>query len=220
MNDYGYGPDVLPRMIATAARQRAKDALFVEELVPHFVPGPILEIGAGCGQLSELLAERGFDATASDIQPSFVEYVASKGVPARLVDALNLGESMDRPYANVLGGGPSTLITPDLEVVRQTYESVAVALPPGSRFIFVLPSLWGEPWSKPADHVRIAREAGFELVARFRHQVLPSSAYRRLPRSLLRLIERTIGRLVGIRTVFVYAAAPDDAARPGRPAGL
>jgi SAM-dependent methyltransferase len=203
-------------MIATAARQRPKDALFVEELAPYFVPGPILEIGAGCGQLSELLAAKGFDVTASDIEPFLVDYIASRGVPARVVDALNLAAGMDRPYANVLGGGPSTLITPDLAIVRQTYESVAAALPSGGRFIFVLPSLWGEPWSKPRDHKRIARESGLDLVTSFRHQVLPSTAYRRAPRAILRLIERTIGRLAGIRTVFVYAAPSHGAGRSAR----
>jgi SAM-dependent methyltransferase len=204
MIDYGYRPERLPQMIATAARQHAKDALFVEELEPWFVPGPIFEIGAGCGQISELLQSRGFDATASDIQPFLVEYTASRGVPARIADALNLREGLDRPYPNMLGTGTSTLITPDLAVVRQTYESIAAALPAGGRFIFVLPSLWGEPWSKPRDHIGIARETGFDLTARFRHQVLPSSAYGRLPRPLLRLIERTIGRVVGVRTVLVY----------------
>ncbi len=207
--DYGYTPDVLPRMVATAARQHEKDALFVEELAPWFVSGPILEIGAGCGQLSELLAASGLDVTASDIQPFLVEHIAAKGVQARVVDALHLADSIDRPYSNVLSGGISTLITPDLDVVRQTYESVYAALPPNGQFIFVLPSLWGERWSKPADHVRIARESGFRLRARFRHQVLPSSAYRRLPKSLLRLVERTVGRVAGIRTVFVFAVPPD-----------
>jgi SAM-dependent methyltransferase len=214
MIDYGYRPERLPQMIAMAARQQAKDALFVEELARYFVPGPILEIGAGCGQISELLISRGFDATASDIEQFLVDYVASRGVPARIADALNLREGLDRPYPNLLATGMSTLITPDLAVVRQTYESIAAALPSGGRFIFVLPSLWGEPWSKPRDHRRIAQETGLRLVADFRNQVLPSTAYRRTPRPILRVIERTIGRLVGIRTVLVFAAPSDGTGRP------
>lgn len=218
-NLYGYAPDRLPAMIATADRQRAKDALFVEMLGPYFVAGPILEIGAGCGQISELLAHRGFNVTASDVQPFLVEHIRSRGVRARIVDALRLRETIDQSYANILAGGLSTLITPDLDVVRLTYESVAAALPPGGRFIFVLPNLRGEPWSKPGDHVRIARESGLDLVARFRHQVLPSSGYRRLPAPLLRFADRTVGRVVGIRVVLVYEpsrgpAAADPAGAP------
>jgi SAM-dependent methyltransferase len=204
-SDYGYDPTVLPSMVATARRQRAKDVLFIDTLTPYFRPGPILEIGAGCGQLTELLSAKGLDVTASDLQPFLVDYMVSRGLRARIVDALNLAQALDRPYENVLAQSISVLITPNLATVRETYESVYAALPTGGRFIFILPSLWGEPWSRAKDHLRIAQESGFELVHRFRHQILPSSGYRKLPAGLTRAMDATIGRVLGIRWVFVFA---------------
>jgi SAM-dependent methyltransferase len=191
-------------MVATTERQRAKDAIFVETLMPYFRPGPILEIGAGCGQLSELLSAKGLDVTPSDIQPFLVDYMSSRGLRARILDATNLATGLDRPYDNILAQSISVLITPDLATVQQTYESVHAALPPNGRFIFILPSLWREPWSHAADHLRIADEAGFDLVRRFRHQILPSSLYGHLPDKVLRVIDGSIGRILGIRWVFIF----------------
>ena len=204
--DFGYTPDVLPALVATARRQRAKDAIFVEALMPSFRPGPILEIGAGCGQLSELLSAKGLDVTASDIQPFLVEYMSSRGLRAMVLDATDLAPALDRPYGTILAQAISVLITPDLATVRRTYQSVHAALPPGGRFVFILPSLWGEPWSRAADHLRIADETGFDLVRRFRHQIMPSSIYGHLPVAVLRAIDGSIGRLLGVRWVFIFAA--------------
>jgi SAM-dependent methyltransferase len=202
--DYGYTPDILPALVATSRRQRAKDAIFVEVLIPYFRPGPILEIGAGCGQLSELLLAKGLDVTASDIQPFLVEYMSSRGLRVKVLDATNLSAALDRPYGSILAQSISVLITPDLATVRRTYESVHAALPPGGRFVFILPSLWGEPWSRASDHLRIADETGFDVVRRFRHQVLPSSLYGHLPVAVLRAIDGSIGRILGVRWVFIF----------------
>jgi SAM-dependent methyltransferase len=204
MNDFHYDPSVLPGMVATTRRQRAKDTIFVETLVPFFLPGPILEIGAGCGQLTELLSAKGRDVTASDIQPFLVDYMTSHGLRARLLDATNLAAGLDRPYDNILAQSISVLITPDLAMVQRTYESIHEALPPEGRFIFILPSLWGEPWSHASDHLRIAKQVGFDLVHRFRHQILPSRLYGHLPGAFLRAADGSIGRILGIRVVFVF----------------
>jgi SAM-dependent methyltransferase len=207
MNDFHYDPSVLPRMVATTRRQRPKDSIFVGSLLPYFQPGPVLEIGAGCGQLSELLSARGLDITPSDIQPFLVDYMLSRGLRARLLDATDL-PTFDPPFANVLTQSISVLITPDLELVERSYQSIHDALPPGGRFIFILPSLWGEPWSRASDHLRIADHAGFALVHRFRHQILPSSLYGRLPKPFLRAVDGSLGRVLGIRCVFVFERRP------------
>jgi SAM-dependent methyltransferase len=206
VNDFGYTPDVLPRMVETCQRQRAKDAIFVDTLMPYFRPGPTLEIWAGCGQLSELLSVKGRDVTASDVQPFLVDYMSTRGLRALVIDAMNVVAGLDRPYDNILAQSISVLITPDLATVQRTYESVRAALAPGGRFVFILPSLWREPWSRAADHLRIAHEAGFDLVHKFRHQVLPSSFYRRLPVGMVRAIDGSIGRVLGVRWVFIFAA--------------
>jgi SAM-dependent methyltransferase len=214
MNDFHYDPSVLPQMIATTRRQRPKDAIFVGSLLPYFQPGPVLELGAGCGQLSELLAAKGLDITPSDIQPFLVDYMLSRGLQARIMDATNLVSGIDRPYPNVLAQSISVLITPDLALVQRTYESVHDALPPGGRFIFILPSLWGEPWSRASDHLRIAERSGFALVHRFRHQILPSSLYGRLPKRFLQAADSSFGRVFGIRCVFVFERRPGPSINP------
>jgi hypothetical protein len=216
MTEFHYVPGVLPTMLATTRRQRAKDALFIPTLVPYFRPGPILEIGAGCGQLSELLAARGLDVTPSDVQPFLVDFMLSRGLQARIMDATDLVSGIDRHYTNVLAQSISVLITPDLELVEETYESVHAALPAGGRFIFILPNLWGEHWSRARDHLRIADRAGFDLVHRFRHQILPSVLYSQLPGAVLRAADGSLGRLLGIRWVFIFERRP--AAGVERPA--
>jgi SAM-dependent methyltransferase len=203
--DYGYVPGVLPAMIDLARRQRAKDRLVVEELAECFRLGSILEIGAGCGQLTELLRHRHLDVTASDVQPFFVDYMVGRGLPAIVLDALDLSAGTEKPYDNIFSQSISTLINRDPETIRRTYESVRAALNPGGRFVFILPSRWGEHWSKASDHQQIAEAAGLVLMRRFRNQALPSPLYARLPISALRLIEGSIGRVVGIRWILVFA---------------
>jgi SAM-dependent methyltransferase len=203
--DYGYAPSGLPRMIETARRQRAKDRLFTETLAGCFRPGSILEIGAGCGQLSELLTEQQLDVVASDIQPFFVDYMVSRGLRATVLDALNLLAGIDAPYDNIFSNGISTLINPDRETIRRTYDSVRDALNPAGRFVFILPSGWGEHWSKASDHQQIAESSGFVMVRRFRNQALPSPLYGRLPVPVLRAIERTVGRILGVTWVLVFS---------------
>jgi SAM-dependent methyltransferase len=212
MNDFHYDPSVLPRMVATTRRQRPKDALFVGGLVPYLQPGPVLESGAGCGQLSELLAADGVDITPSDVQPFLVDYMRSRNLPARLLDATDL-PTFDPPYTNILAQSISVLITPDLALVQRTYASIHAALPPGGRFIFILPSLWGEPWSRAGDHLRIADRAGFAVVHRFRHQILPSSLYGRLPKRILQAADGSFGRVLGIRCVFVFERRPEPGSK-------
>jgi SAM-dependent methyltransferase len=202
---YGYSPAILPSMIATSARQRAKDQIFVETLATTFVPGRVLEIGAGCGQLSELLQARGRPVTPSDIAPFLVEYMSSRGLKPITVDALDITAGIDRPYENVFAQGLSTLITRDEPTIAQTYRSVHQALTPGGRFVFILPAGWRERWSDANVHLRLGQAAGLRVVRRFRHQALPSRLYSRLPRPVLRLIDATVGRVLGARWVFVFA---------------
>jgi SAM-dependent methyltransferase len=203
-SDYGYHPDVLGVMVAAARRQHAKDALFLEGLVRFLVPSTVLEIGAGCGQLSALLAARGWDVTASDVESFFVDYMAAQGLKAVVLDATNLGAGISKPLDNVLAQSISPLITRDLEVVERTYRSIHSVLKPAGRFVFILPA--GRQWSNASDHLLIAERAGFDLVHRFRHQALPSAWYGRLPRFLLRASDSSIGRVLGVRWVFVFAA--------------
>ena len=131
--------------------------------------------------------------------------MVAHGLPALVLDALDLSAGIEKPYDNILSQSISTLINPDPETIRRTYESVRGALNPGGRFVFILPSRWGEHWSKASDHQRIAAAAGLVLVMRFRTQALPSPFYARLPIPVLRLIEGSLGRFLGVRWVLVFA---------------
>ncbi|MCG8449215.1 MAG: class I SAM-dependent methyltransferase [Pirellulales bacterium] len=196
----------LPYFISVAARQRPKDQLFVDQILPFFRPGRLLEIGAGCGQLSSLLQRHGFDVIASDIEQFFVDYQRKCGLQSTLVDATTISDSLDEPVDNVLAQGVSTLVTHDLGMVRKTYESIWNALKPGGRLVFIFPNYKGQKgrWSNPhKDHPRIFQEVGFKLHARFRSQIFPSQWYHALPDSAARFCENTFGKHFGLRVVTV-----------------
>ena len=86
------------------------------------------------------------------------------------------------------------------------YESIRAIQRPEGRFVFILGTAGSDDWSTPADHRRIAASSGYRLVQGFRHQALPSSAYAHLPAVIPRLIDGTLGRIAGVRSVFVFEA--------------
>lgn len=205
MTDPGWDATSIPALVAHAERQHAKDAMFIDGVVVYLGPGPVLEIGAGVGQLCRLLVGKGLEVIASDLEPSFVEYMAAHGLHAIILDALDLPPA-DGRWGVILSQGLSTLITRDLDLVARTYVSGRRALDPGGRFVVILPRPWQGGWSSARDHERIAAASGFRLVRHFRHQALPSRWYARLPAPILRGIDGTIGRVVGVRSVFVFEA--------------
>ena len=108
-------PNVIPGMLANAARQDAKDRLFLQRMRRFLRPGTVLELGAGVGQLSMLMASMGFDVTASDIHPHLVAFMRSRGLKAEVVDARWIERTLHGPFDNVLTCGLHTLLTKDLE---------------------------------------------------------------------------------------------------------
>jgi len=196
----------LPHFLETSQRQRPKDERFLPLITPYLCPGDVLEIGAGCGQLSMLLDRRGLGVTASDLEAFFVQYQASCGLRSRIVDATNISGGVGQLCDNILTQGVSTLVTNDLSLVEKTYRSVWSALRPGGRFIFIFPNAYcrsDKPWSRMRDHWSIIERVGFHLVAHFRNQVFPSKWYHILPSWVTCPIERTIGTKIGLRNVLV-----------------
>lgn len=201
-----YQASQLSQFIQVAQRQRAKDDLFVETIIPYLRGGELLEIGAGCGQLSELLQQRGVRVTASDLEEFFVEYHASRGLKTQVVDATNILGCISRRFDSVLAQGVSTLVTNDLAMVQATYRSVWECLEPSGRFLFIFPNAYGwldKRWSKLADHWPIIARTGFTVVDHFRHQVLRSHWYGAMPPAAARLVENVVGRHFGLRDVVV-----------------
>lgn len=197
-------PNVIPGMLANAARQDAKDRLFLRRMRRFLRPGTVLELGAGIGQLSTLMAAMGFDVTASDIHPHLVAFMRSRGLKAEVADARSIERTLRGPFDNVLTCGLHTLLTKELEGAEETYRSAFSVLRPEGRFVIILGN--GRPvphWCTIEDHLPLIANTGFEVVSRFREQVLPSVWYGRLPRLLLWAADATAGRRFGVRNTLV-----------------
>jgi|DewCreStandDraft_4_1066084.scaffolds.fasta_scaffold10583_3 SAM-dependent methyltransferase len=194
----------LEQMKQDARRQFAKDSLFIRSLRSYFSPGPILEIGAGVGQLSLILQTLGFTVLASDIQPWMVEYMRTLGLNAQQIDCLNIYEATGQTFPNILAQGPSPFVTNSLHIVASAYQSVFDALADKGRFIFIFPdSADRSRYSRLADHWPIIAKTGFRLIRHFRHQVLPSHFYRYVNTAIHALLENSLGRLIGIRNILI-----------------
>ena len=201
-----YTPALLPEFVATCDRQRPKDERFVKQVLPWLRSGRVLEIGAGCAQLSELLAQHGVDVMASDIEPFFVDYQKQIGLESLQVNAMDIVSDVGKTFDNIITQGVSTLVTKDLDMVRTTYASVWNALNPAGRLIFIFPNAYqrpGKPWSTIDDHWPLIEEAGFDVVKRFRHQLFPSQWYHHLSPLVTQPLEKTIGQRWGMRNIFV-----------------
>lgn len=205
-----YQESQLSHWIETEKKQRAKDEQFINIITPYLHKGTILELGGGCGQLSEILTNRGFDVTASDYAPFFVEYMKSRGLSAFIVDAMNIQSSIDKIFDNIISQGASPLVSTDLSITRKTYNSISKALKKGGHFIAIMATGYSEEILKTAhkyntidDHRQIVKEFDLKIITLFRHQILPSKYYDKLNKPLLSLIESSLGRYLGIRYVLV-----------------
>src|SRR6478672_8044412 len=73
--------------VNTGRRHALRDRSFLSNLAHYLRPGPFLELGASTGHLAAILRERGYDVTASEVEPKLVRAIAARGVNAALVDA-------------------------------------------------------------------------------------------------------------------------------------
>lgn len=192
---------LLPQWIATAARQDTAAKILLPPLLRRLAvqpDDPVLEVGAGVGQLSRIARDHGYSVLASDYLETFVAYMNDAGIPARQIDARHIDERDH--WAAVFAQGLSTLITRDMATVRQTYESIHAALRPGGRFLLIFPRGDRNRFSRAADHRAIYSDVGFTELGRFRQQVLPARLY---GRPLAGVAERAIGRWLGVRDILV-----------------
>lgn len=201
-----YDKSQLLPWIAIARRHHIRDELFLKWLGQYFVPGLVLEIGAGCGQLSKILMERGYPVIASDNADFFVDYMKQSGIDAIIVDALNIKHCYQESVHNILTQGLSPLVANDLSVVRMTYLSIFEALESGGRLIFIFPTVRRKAqnrYSLLKQHYPLFTEAGFKVVCIRRHQCVPPGLYTMANRHVLNFFDFSIGRLLGIRHIIV-----------------
>lgn len=190
-------------------RHRLRDEQFLYTLSRWFRPGPILEIGAATGHLSEILHNRGYDVMASDYSPALVRAIEARGVRAAVVDATaNIRQQTDRLFTNILAQNVLPLIWRDRDVVRATLAAIHDGLEPGGRLICISAEPRREPkpefYFKPREQIEIAKEMElFRLLTVFPHQVVPTTWYRRWNARLFNFLDFHAARLFAVRLVWV-----------------
>lgn len=190
-------------------RHRLRDEQFLRVLARWFRPGPILEIGAATGHLSEILGSRGYDVVASDYSPALVHAIEARGVPAAIVDAtVDIRGQTGRLFANVLAQNVLPLIWRDRDVVRSTLGAIHDALEPGGRLICIsaYPRRGEHPeaYFTPREQLEIAKATGlFRPLAAFPHQAIPTAWYRRWNAGLLNLLDFHAAHIFSVRLVWV-----------------
>lgn len=189
---------------AIAEHQAPKDKVLFPRMTSWFIRSePVLEIGAGVGQLSLLAQESGFTVHASDYEAAFVDVLKSRDLTASQVDARAISDAFepDTRWATVFSQGASPFVTADLDIVESAYQSVFDALRPGGRFVLLV-ARTSDPgrFSKIGDHSELIGRIGFRELHRERNQALKSPWYR-YPGS--GLVERLLAPRAGHRDLIV-----------------
>lgn len=190
-------------------RHRLRDEQFLNVLAQWFRPGPILEIGAATGHLSEILCRRGYEVVASDYSPALVRAIEARGVPAAIVDATtNIREQTGRVFANVLAQNVLPLIWRDRDLVISTLAAIHDNLEPGGRLVCISAHARRgedpESYFTPREQMEIARATGlFRLLTAFPHQVIPTGWYRRWNAGLFNFLDFHAAHIFAIRLVWV-----------------
>jgi SAM-dependent methyltransferase len=186
-----------------------RDEYFLRSIETYFNPGPILEIGAATGHISEILQRRGYDVTASDVSPRFVAAMRARGLRAEHVDATgNIRSQTGQGFANIFAQNVIPMIRRDRPTLVAVLSSIHEALMPSGRLICVGAHPWRceTPGSyfRPREQMEIARTSGFfRPVSIFPHQVVPTLLYRRWNGALLNLLDFQVARIAAVRLVWV-----------------
>lgn len=201
--------DALREWTRIGERHRLRDEYFLRSLEKNFRPGPILELGAATGHLSAILHARGYDVTASDISPIFVDAIARRGVKAALVDAAqDIAAQTGSTYANILAQNVLPLILRDREQLLTTLQMIHNALEPSGRLICISAHARRDrnpgAYFSPREQIDIAQTSGlFRMLTAYPHQVVPTGLYRPWNAAMLNFLDHTLARVAGVRLVWV-----------------
>lgn len=204
MNSYKpdvYTPELLQTWIQIAERQAPKDRLLIPPIARQFGPGPVLELGSGTGHLTQLLRSLGHEVVPSDYAQFFVDYMKSKGLNARRIDATAIGAD-DYGFPNIFCQSITPFITTELVVIDKAYRSVLKALAPGGRFVLIhAMAKRADLRQTMVDHEALANDAGFRDVTLRRDQLLPTAAYAKAP-WLANTLDGAFAPILGSRFVL------------------
>lgn len=195
--------------VSTGRRHALRDREFLRSVARYFRPGPILELGASTGHMAVLLQEDGYEVTASEVDAKLVRAIATRGVPAVLVDATkDIVAQAGRRFPNILAQGIVPLVYRNRAQVLATLQCVHAALEPCGRFINIAPYAWRQRdpqrFFSPREQIEIAQTSGlFRTIACFPHQVLPPSVYRPWNARLLNLLDHKLAYLASARLVWM-----------------
>ncbi len=200
-----YVPELLDTWLSIAKRQAAKDEVIWSLLSNHLVPGKVLELGAGVGQITELLINMGRTVVSSDYAEFFVTHMLRQGLNAHQVDATQIGQAGLGSFPNIICQSITPFVTTDYSVVERSYRSVYETLEANGRLVLIhaMNKHYAQLPGCMADHKKLCEAAGFTNVQVFRNQLLPSAAYRAPLNLLARPLEKLFARSFGMRFVVV-----------------
>ena len=216
--NYGYSAEILADWERIAELQRIRDSIYWKTLSKRLLPGSVLEVGAGCGQVSQLLKNFGFDVTSSDYETFFVEKMRSIGLESIVIDATDIAKTSDRLFDNIVAQSLSTQMRREPEIVERTYHSIHAALKPGGRFIFTtaLYPISMFPWVMQQrkinygyrEQLKIIKNMSqfFDLIYTTRYQILKTSWYSERNKHFFNFLDFKLPKLLpfaSCRGIFV-----------------
>lgn len=182
----------------------------VLELLPK--GGRLLDVPVGTGRLSLFLREHGFVCHGLDASPAMIALARSRGLTE-----LSLGDIFQTPLAQESFDCAASLrFFFHFREVRPVLQNVFRSLKPGGVFVLDTfsrsPRAW-LPWlgesgrvhlHEPEEFARMAREVGFDVVARQPCYMFSPLVYRLLPLPIVQLLDRVEQRVPGAWLARVF----------------
>jgi SAM-dependent methyltransferase len=193
---------LLTEWVSIATRQNVSSAFLFPKIFPYLCVDkgePILELGAGAGQLVKLANKHGYNVIGSDYADTFVAHMKNEGIKCEKINALTVGDE-EYKWKAIFTQGLSVLITKDMETVELAYRSIYMALQSNGRFIFIFPRGNKSKFSRANEQRQIYLNIGFKEIEVFRQQAFPSRYYKF---KITHWLESLIGNFIGIRDIIV-----------------